>query len=180
MGRLAGKVAIVTGAAQGMGAAHARLFVEQGARVVLTDLNADAGGALAAELGAAARFVTHDVASAADWQAVVAAAEAAFGPVTVLVNNAGIIGPVIGTIEITEAQYAHVCAINQTGVFLGMQTVLARHGGGGRWIDRQHLVDLGDGGERRHAQPRLCRQQVRGARHDQACRGRVRRSQHPG
>ena len=72
MGRLTGKIAIITGAAQGMGAAHARRFVAEGARVVLTDINASEGQALASELGEAAHFVQHDAASASGWQAVVA------------------------------------------------------------------------------------------------------------
>lgn len=99
MGRLAGKVAVITGAAQGMGEAHARLFIREGAQVVLTDLNEEGGRALAHELGGNALFVRQDVACAGDWEAVVRAAEARFGPVTVLVNNAGIIGPVRGCLN---------------------------------------------------------------------------------
>ena len=86
--RLQGKIAIITGAAQGMGAEHARVFVAQGARVVLTDLQEEAGKALAAELGANARFVRHDVSRPEDWDAVLAATRAAFGPANVLLNNA--------------------------------------------------------------------------------------------
>jgi len=124
MARLDGKVAIVTGAAQGMGEAHARRFVREGARVVLTDVNEDGGAALAAELGENAVFVKQDVSSSAGWTEVVAKAEAHFGPVTVLVNNAGVIGPVRGLLEFTEEDFLRVCAINQLGVFLGMQAVV--------------------------------------------------------
>nr|WP_197277345.1 glucose 1-dehydrogenase [Sphingomonas profundi] len=124
MHRLGGKVAIITGAAQGMGTAHARAFVAEGARVMLSDLNGAAGTALARELGENARFVEHDVADAAGWRRVVAEAEAAFGAVTVLVNNAGIIGPVTSTIDLAEADYLRVCAVNQLSTFLGMQAVL--------------------------------------------------------
>lgn len=124
MKRLAGKIAIITGAAQGMGSAHARAFVDQGARVILTDINAADGAALATELGDAALFIEHDVTSADGWRDVVARAEVAFGPVTVLVNNAGIIGPVASTVELTEADFLRVCGINQTATFLGMQAVL--------------------------------------------------------
>ena len=124
MARLDGKVAIVTGAAQGMGEAHARRFVREGARVVLTDLNEEGGAALAAELGENALFVKQDVSSGAGWTEVVAKAEAHFGPVTVLVNNAGVIGPVRGLLEFTEEDFLRVCAINQLGVFLGMQAVV--------------------------------------------------------
>lgn len=124
MSRLAGKTAIITGAAQGMGEAHARRFVAEGARVVLTDINRSLGEAIATELGSAARFVRHDVSSAEAWQAVVAAAESTFGPVNVLVNNAGILGPASSTTDFSEADFLKVCAINQLGVFLGMKYVL--------------------------------------------------------
>lgn len=124
MGRLDGKVAIITGAAQGMGAAHARLFVEEGARVVLTDVNAEAGAALAQELGENACFFVHDVAGWTGWQEVVAAAEERFGPVNVLVNNAGIIGPVKAILDFTPEEFTEVFKVNELGVFLGMKAVL--------------------------------------------------------
>lgn len=124
MGRLDGKVAIITGAARGMGESHARRFVEEGARVVLTDMNASAGQALANSLGPQARFVAHDVTKAADWINVIKLAESEFGPVSVLVNNAGILGPMKKTADITEAEYLQVCAVNQHSVFLGMNAVV--------------------------------------------------------
>ena len=124
MGRLSGKVAIITGASQGMGEAHAKAFVAEGASVILTDINAVAGEALAEALGSQAMFVKHDVASEAGWAEVVAAGEARFGRVTVLVNNAGIIGTIAKTADLSAADFAHVCAVNQTGVFLGMRAVL--------------------------------------------------------
>jgi len=71
MNRLTGKIAIITGASQGMGASHARAFVEQGARVVLTDVNDQAGQSLAAELGDHAMFIKHDVTQASEWAEVV-------------------------------------------------------------------------------------------------------------
>jgi len=150
MNRLQGKIAIITGAAQGMGSAHAKAFIDEGAKVVLTDLNAADGNALAKSLGENAIFVEHDVSDAAGWRRVVDAAEAAFGPVNVLVNNAGIIGPVSMTAELDEDAYARVCAINQTGVFLGMKAVLPGM--------------LAAGG---------------GSRDDEACRRRIWGSQHP-
>jgi len=124
MNRLTGKIAIITGASQGMGASHARAFVEQGARVVLTDVNDQAGQSLAAELGDHAMFIKHDVTQASEWAEVVRRAEERFGPVNVLVNNAGILGPVCSTTELTESQFLGVCAVNQTSVLLGMQAVL--------------------------------------------------------
>lgn len=133
MARLAGKVAIVTGAAQGMGEAHARLFVQEGAKVVLTDVNADRGSMIARELGDAALFIEHDVANEAGWTNAVAAAEKRFGNVTVLINNAGIIGPVQGLLEFSAEDFLRVCAVNQLGVFLGMKAVapaMIRAGGG--------------------------------------------------
>ena len=132
MGRLAGKVAIITGAAQGMGAAHAKLFVEQGAKVVLTDLNEEKGQAFAAELGENALFVKQNVASEEDWATVVAKAEEAFGPVNVLVNNAGIT-MAKNMLDVTVEEYRRIVEINQVSVFLGMKTVAAsmmKAGGG--------------------------------------------------
>lgn len=91
MGKLDGKVAIITGAAQGMGAAHAKLFVNEGAKVVITDVKQAEGEQLAAELGAdKAIFMVHDVASASDWDRVVQDTKEQFGQIDILVNNAGI------------------------------------------------------------------------------------------
>lgn len=133
MARLEGKVAIITGAAQGMGAEHARRFVHEGAKTVFTDINEAAGAELAAELGANALFVRHDVSSEADWQAVVEAAEQRFGAVSVLVNNAGILGPGAKAAELSEVDFQKVCSINQTAVFLGIKHAIPsmiRAGGG--------------------------------------------------
>lgn len=133
MGRLTGKVAIVTGAAQGMGAAHARRFVAEGAKTVFTDVNAGAGQKLAEELGDAALFLAHDVSSEDGWRMVVEQAEQRFGAVTVLVNNAGILGPNAPCAELEESAFSQVIAINQTAVFLGMKAVIPsmiRAGGG--------------------------------------------------
>ena len=121
MARLDGKIAIITGAAQGMGAEHARRFVAEGAKVVFTDINVDGGKALEAKLGENSLFVRQDVASEADWRSVVAQAESRFGPVNVLVNNAGIIGPAKPAAELDEADFLKVIAINQTAVFLGIK-----------------------------------------------------------
>lgn len=133
MMRLRDKVAIITGAAQGMGAAHARRFVAEGAKTLFTDINEAAGAALAEELGDNALFVQQDVTSEADWRTVVETAERHFGPVTALVNNAGIIGPVAKAADLSESDFLKVCAINQTSVFLGIKYVvpsMIRAGGG--------------------------------------------------
>lgn len=124
MNRLKGKVALITGASQGMGASHARMFVAEGAKVIMTDVNEATGQALAKELGADALFIKHDVTKAADWKAVVTEGEAKFGLINVLVNNAGILGPIASTVELSEANFLKVCAVNQTSVFLGMQAVI--------------------------------------------------------
>lgn len=124
MGRLTGKIAIITGASQGMGEAHARLFVAEGAKVVLTDINAPTGEALAAELGPNAMFIRHDVRHGSQWAAVIEQSEAEFGRVTVLVNNAGIIGPLANVTDLTEEDFLDVCAVNQFGTYLGMRAVI--------------------------------------------------------
>ncbi len=124
MGKLAGKVALITGAAQGMGAAHGRVLASEGARVILTDVQENEGRALAEEIGDAALFLRHDVASWDDWGKVLAEGEAKFGPVTVLVNNAAIIGPLASTTDITLADYERVIQINQHSVMYGMRSVI--------------------------------------------------------
>jgi len=106
MNRLNGKVAVITGAARGMGASHARMFVAEGAKVILTDLREKEGRALAQELGRNAVFVRHDVADALQWSQVIEQGESAFGPISVLVNNAGILGPIARTVDLSEADYS--------------------------------------------------------------------------
>jgi 3alpha(or 20beta)-hydroxysteroid dehydrogenase len=125
MGRLSGKIAIITGASQGMGEQHAREFVQHGAKVILTDLNEAAGTALAASLGDDnAIFIWQDVAKADEWEKVVREGQAKFGTINVLVNNAGILGTLAATADLTEEDYQRVCNVNQLAVFLGMQAVI--------------------------------------------------------
>ncbi|HLV48764.1 MAG TPA: glucose 1-dehydrogenase [Aliidiomarina sp.] len=122
MARLDGKVTIITGAAQGMGAAHARLFINEGAKVVITDLNEEKGRALATELGENALFIHQNVTSEEDWAHVIATTEEHFGPVNVLVNNAGI--TMASSIQDTSLEaYRRILEINQVSVFLGMKAV---------------------------------------------------------
>ena len=144
MGRLSGKVAIVTGASQGMGEAHARRFVAEGAQVVMVDINEERGLEIAAELGESARFIKGDVTSLAEWRRIVEEAEATFGPVTVLVNNAGIIGPLADTVELEEEDYLHVCAVNQHSQFYGMKCVIPsmQKAGGGSIINVSSIAGL--------------------------------------
>lgn len=121
--RFAGQVALVTGAAQGIGAATARGFVAGGGRAVLADIRADGLAALAADLGAAALPVTLDVSDAAGWDAVVAAAQQHFGRLTHLFNIAGI----SGAADIEHADPAHwaaILAVNLTGPYLGCRAAI--------------------------------------------------------
>ncbi|MFE3602659.1 SDR family NAD(P)-dependent oxidoreductase [Streptomyces sp. NPDC059096] len=144
MGKLDGKVAIITGAAQGMGASHARRFVREGAKVALTDLNEEWGRKIADELGENALFLRHDVTSLADWARVLQETEEAFGTVTVLVNNAGILGPVTPTVELDEEEYLRVCAVNQHSQYYGMKTVIPsmRRAGGGSIVNVSSIAGI--------------------------------------
>ncbi|NTW39624.1 MAG: SDR family NAD(P)-dependent oxidoreductase, partial [Cellulomonadaceae bacterium] len=122
MARLDGKVAIVTGGARGMGAEDARRLVAEGASVVIGDVLDAPGKLLADELGDKAVFVHLDVASAESWAAAVEAAHAAFGPVDVLVNNAGVLA--YGTVDVApEADFTRLLSINLVGPLLGIQAV---------------------------------------------------------
>ena len=132
--RLKDKIAIVTGAASGMGAATARLFAKEGASVVLTDILEIEGPGVVAEIeagGGTAMFLTHDISDEAQWNAVVDAAVNAYGRVDVLINNAGVSGsdPDLLSRDVWDRQMN----INATGTFLGLRTVIPvmqKNGGG--------------------------------------------------
>lgn len=124
MERLLEKVAIVTGGARGMGESHVRRFVEEGAKVVFTDINEEVGEKLSSELGDNALFVKHDVTDEAGWQEVVKKTEAAFGPVNVLVNNAGI-SMSKSIFDMSVEDYKKIIDINQVSVFIGIKSVLS-------------------------------------------------------
>ena len=119
-GRLEGKVALITGGARGQGEAEGRLFVAEGARVVLADVLDDEGRAAAAAIGDAADYMTLDVRDARRWAEVVEAILAKHGKLDILVNNAGIF-PAGNLFDTSQEAFEQVVAINQTGVFLGMQ-----------------------------------------------------------
>jgi 3alpha(or 20beta)-hydroxysteroid dehydrogenase len=144
MGRVDGKVAIITGASQGMGEAHARRFVAEGAKVTMTDINEERGQEIASELGDNARFIKADVTSLDDWRRVVDETVSSFGDITVLVNNAGIIGPIVETTEFDEEDYLKVCAINQHSQFYGMKCVIPsmQKAGGGSIINVSSIAGL--------------------------------------
>jgi len=122
-GRLHNKTAVVTGAASGIGAASARRCVAEGAQVLLTDLNQEAGRALAEELGSSALFMHQDVSSPDDWNSLQALLRERFGRLDVLVNNAGILIP--GNLEqATLDEWQRIMQVNATSTFLGCQCAL--------------------------------------------------------
>ncbi|MAX82242.1 MAG: 3-alpha-hydroxysteroid dehydrogenase [Crocinitomicaceae bacterium] len=123
MNRLEGKVALISGGSRGMGASHARMFVAQGAKVVIGDVLTEEGQKLADELGDAAEFIKLDVTSYENWQAAVELAEQKFGGLNVLVNNAGIINfdPLT---EYSVDDWSKIININLTGQFLGVKAAV--------------------------------------------------------
>jgi NAD(P)-dependent dehydrogenase (short-subunit alcohol dehydrogenase family) len=118
--RLEGKVALITGAASGMGAATARMFAREGAKVVIADMLAHEGQLVADAIGAAARFVALDVTNEESWKTVVAETIRHFGKLDILVNNAGISGSAEQDLYSTDAWH-RIMAVNATGVFLGIK-----------------------------------------------------------
>lgn len=147
MNRLAGKVAIITGAALGLGAACARRMGEEGATVAILDLHGAEGEALAAKLDAAgikARFWLCDVSKEADVKRVFGEVEAHFGRIDILVNNAGVSGANKPTHELTEAEWDFVQAINVKGVFFGVKYAVPamKRAGGGSIINLSSIYGL--------------------------------------
>jgi 3alpha(or 20beta)-hydroxysteroid dehydrogenase len=136
MTRLEGKVALVSGAARGLGASIGRLLHREGAQVVLADVRDEEGRALSAALGERAHYVHLDVTSEAGWADAVAATRARFGPLRILVNNAAIYRT-RPTLELAAEEYLEIIRVNQLGVFLGMRAGIAamREAGGGSVIN---------------------------------------------
>jgi 3alpha(or 20beta)-hydroxysteroid dehydrogenase len=136
MGRLDGKVALVTGGARGMGAAHVRRLVAEGARVLACDVLEEEGAQVAAGLGDAARFVPMDVTRPEDWRRAVDTATSVFGRLDVLVNNAGILR--YGRIEdMALEDFTRVLQVNLVGQWLGVRSVIGpmRAAGGGSIVN---------------------------------------------
>ena len=137
--RLEGKVAFISGGAQGMGAVEARMFAAEGAKVAIGDVLSEAGRRVAAEIGEAggqAIFLELDVTSETQWQQAIAATVAQFGKLDILVNNAGIGGQ--STIEdTTEEMWDRVMDVNAKGVFLGTKAAIPemRKAGGGSIVN---------------------------------------------
>jgi len=137
MGRLDGKVALITGGARGMGKSHVRHFVAEGAQVVFGDVLDDKGAAVAAGLDErCCRYVHHDVTSEAGWAAAVATATDIFGRLDVLVNNAGVLA--FATIaDMPLAEFRRILEVNAVGCWLGMKAVIEpmKAAGGGSIIN---------------------------------------------
>ncbi|WP_171114620.1 MULTISPECIES: glucose 1-dehydrogenase [unclassified Streptomyces] len=132
MGKLDGRVVIVTGAARGQGEQEARLFREEGAEVVVTDVLDDQGEALAKEIGA--RYVHLDVRREDQWSAAVAAAKEAYGRIDGLVNNAGILR-FNALVDTPLEEFMEVVRVNQVGCFLGIRTVAPQMADGGTIVN---------------------------------------------
>ncbi|BAN50098.1 glucose 1-dehydrogenase [Metapseudomonas resinovorans] len=144
MKRVEGKVCIVTGAASGVGREDALLLASEGAKVVLTDLNEEAGRQVVAEIGANALFVRQDIASEADWQNLVKVTLETFGRLDVLVNNAAILA--LGSVEDTSLElWQKVQRINSDGYFLGCKYAIAamKDSGGGSIVNMSSVAALG-------------------------------------
>jgi len=143
MGRLEGKVAVVTGAARGQGEAAVRAFVAEGAKVLIADVNDTDGKKLADELGDAAIYQHLDVGEEADWASAIERVTGEFGLPTVLVNNAGILH--FAELASTKlADYERVIKVNQIGAFLGMRSVVGpmTEAGGGSIINVSSVEGL--------------------------------------
>lgn len=143
MGRVDGKVTLISGGARGMGAADARALVAEGGKVVIGDILDDEGKTLADELGESARYVHLDVTDAEQWDAAVNVAVEAFGKLTSLVNNAGIVA--LGKIgQFDMDKFRAVIDVNLTGTFLGMQAVVEqlKAAGGGSIINVSSIEGL--------------------------------------
>ncbi|MGI9283654.1 MAG: glucose 1-dehydrogenase [Endozoicomonas sp.] len=143
MSRVKDKVCIVTGGANGMGREDVLLLAEQGAKVVLTDINEEAGQALADEIGEQALFIRHDVASEHDWKNVIDTTLSTFGRLDVLVNNAGILE--LASIEDTDlALWQKINRVNGDSIFLGCKFAIEamKSSGGGSIINMSSIAAI--------------------------------------
>lgn len=143
MGRLQGKVAIITGAAKGLGEADARMFAREGATVILTDMDADNGQRVVAEIGGLAEFHTQDVRDEQGWEDLIADVVSRHGKLDILVNNAGVVEP--GTIETqTAEEYRFVMAVSADGAFYGCKYAVPamKISGGGAIINMCSIASI--------------------------------------
>ena len=137
MERFLNKTVLITGGAGGQGASHMRAYHEEGANVVIGDIRDELGNSLVAELGDRAMYVHLDVTSEADWTTAIAATEHAFGPISILVNNAGIGSPPVLIEDSTLDDWQQILAVNITGQYLGIRatTPSLRKAGGGSIVN---------------------------------------------
>ncbi|MEJ6594391.1 SDR family oxidoreductase [Parasphingorhabdus sp.] len=143
MGRLQGKVAIITGAAKGLGEADARMFAREGAIVILTDMDADNGERVAEEIGGSAEFHLQDVRDEQGWEDLIADVVSRHGKLDILVNNAGVVEP--GTIETqTAEEYRFVMAVSADGAFYGCKYAVPamKISGGGAIINMCSIASI--------------------------------------
>jgi NAD(P)-dependent dehydrogenase (short-subunit alcohol dehydrogenase family) len=146
-GRLAGKVALISGGSRGQGASHAQVFAEEGARVILGDTLEDEGRTHAEKLRASGhevQFTRLDVTQSGDWAAAVELAQQTYGGLNVLVNNAGIVS-FAGAADTSDEEWHRVIAVNQTGVFFGMRASIPalRAAGGGSIVNISSTLGIG-------------------------------------
>ncbi len=143
MGRLDGKVAIITGAAKGLGEADARMFAREGATVILTDMDKENGQRVAGEIGAKAEFHVQDVRDEQGWEDIIADIVSRHGKLDILVNNAGVVEP--GTIETqTAEEYRFVMAVSADGAFYGCKYAVPamKASGGGSIINMCSIASI--------------------------------------
>lgn len=143
MGRLDGKVAIITGAAKGLGEADARMFAREGATVILTDMDKDNGTRVASEIGASAEFHVQDVRDESAWEDLIADVVSRHGKLNILVNNAGVVEP--GTIETqTAEEWRFVMAVSADGTFFGCKYAVPamKASGGGSIINMASIASI--------------------------------------
>ena len=143
MPRLADKVAIITGAAKGLGAADARLFVAEGATVILTDIDVAGGEAMATELGERATFIRHDVRAEGEWAALIANVVTRHGRLDILVNNAGVV-EMHSPETIADADYRFVMAVSVDGTVWGCKYAIPamRASGGGSIVNMASIASI--------------------------------------
>ncbi|MEP2101836.1 MAG: SDR family oxidoreductase [Parasphingorhabdus sp.] len=143
MGRLQGKVAIITGAAKGLGEADARMFAREGATVILTDMDQENGARVASEIGSSAEFHLQDVRNESAWEDLIADVVSRHGKLDVLVNNAGVVEP--GTIETqTAEEWRFVMAVSADGTFFGCKYAVPamKASGGGSIINMASIASV--------------------------------------
>jgi len=141
MNRLKNKIALITGASKGLGEADSRLFIDEGAKVIMTDIDQEAGVSLATELGENVEFVSQDVQDEEAWQSIIKKIELDYGGLDILVNNAGVVAP--GTIESqTMDEYDFIMNVSARATFMGCKYAipLMKKSGGGSIVNMASLA----------------------------------------